>query len=119
IGGASGAFAWSITSGSLPVGLSMSPSTTSTVNISGTPTTVATSDFTIQVVDSASNKASQALGIVVSQPPPLTILTQSLPNGTVNSPYSASLQATGGTPPYKWSITSGTLPVGLALTSAG
>jgi hypothetical protein len=37
----------------------------------------------------------------------------------VNTPYSASLQATGGIEPYKWSITSGTLPVGLAFTSAG
>jgi hypothetical protein len=119
IGGASGTFTWSITSGSLPAGLSMSPSTTSTVTISGTPTTVGTSDFTIQVVDSASNTASQALAIAVSKPAPLTILTSSLPSGTVNSPYSASLQATGGIEPYTWSITSGTLPVGLAFTPAG
>src|SRR5208337_1521712 len=119
IGGASGTFTWSITSGTLPAGLSMSPSTTSTVTISGTPTTVGTSDFTIQVVDSASNTASQALGIVVSKPGPLTIETQSLPPGTVNTPYNASLQATGGIEPYTWTITSGTLPVGLAMNSAG
>jgi len=119
IGGASGVFSWSITSGVLPPGLTMSPSTTSTVTISGTPTTVGSSDFTIEVEDSASDTASQALGIVVSKPGPLTILTQSLPAGTVNTAYSASLQATGGIEPYKWTITSGTLPVGLALASNG
>jgi len=120
IGGASGTFTWSITSGTLPAGLTMSPSTTSTVTISGTPTTVGTSDFTIEVEDSASNTATQALGIVVSKPGPLTILTGSpLPDGTVNTPYNESLQATGGIEPYKWSITSGTLPVGLALSSNG
>src|SRR5208337_4307486 len=119
IGGASGTFTWSITSGSLPAGLTMASSTTSTVTISGTPTTAGTSDFTIQVVNSASNKASQALGIVVSKPGPLTIETQSLPPGTVNTPYNASLQATGGIEPYTWTITSGTLPVGLAMNSAG
>lgn len=119
IGGASGAFAWSITSGALPNGLTMAPSTTSTVTISGTPTAVGTSQFTIQVVDSASDTSSEALGIVVSKPEPLTILTNSLPNGTVNSPYSANLEANGGTLPYKWAIISGSLPVGLSLTSAG
>jgi len=120
IGGAAGTFTWSITSGTLPAGLTMSPSTTSTVTISGTPTTVGTSDFTIEVEDSASNTATQALGIVVSKPGPLTILTGSpLPDGTVNTPYNESLQATGGIEPYTWTITSGTLPVGLAMSSNG
>jgi len=120
IGGASGTFTWSITSGTLPPGLTMSPSTTSTVTISGTPTTAGTSDFTMEVVDSASNTASQALGIVVSKPGPLTILTGSpLPDGTVNIAYNDSLQATGGIEPYKWTITSGTLPVGLSFASNG
>jgi hypothetical protein len=119
IGGASGTFTWSITSGVLPPGLSLSPSTTSTVTVSGTPTTVGTSDFTIEVEDSASDTASQALGIVVSKPGPLTIQTQSLPAGTVGTPYNQSLQATGGIEPYTWTITSGTLPVGLSFASNG
>jgi hypothetical protein len=50
----------------------------------------------------------------------LQITTSSLPPGTVNSPYSAPLLATGGVRPYSWSVISGSLPNGLALnTSSG
>jgi len=48
---------------------------------------------------------------------PLSITTTSLPAGSVNSPYSATLQATGGTPPYSWSIV-GALPPGLGLNAS-
>ena len=53
-------------------------------------------------------------------PPPaaLTISTSSLPTGQVGVAYSAVLAATGGTPPYTWSLTSGTLPAGLMLNAA-
>jgi hypothetical protein len=55
------------------------------------------------------------------QDPPvahLVISTPSLPNGQVGTTYSATLTATGGTAPYIWSVTVGTLPGGLALNSA-
>jgi hypothetical protein len=51
-------------------------------------------------------------------PPPLTITTSSLPAGQVGVAYSASLNATGGTTPYRWSLTSGTLPAGLSLNAS-
>ena len=35
----------------------------------------------------------------------LTITTSSLPDGTVNQPYSAAVSGSGGLPPYTWSIT--------------
>jgi hypothetical protein len=46
---------------------------------------------------------------------PLQITTTSLPDATIGVPYSATLQAIGGTPPYKWKVFSGTLPAGLTL----
>lgn len=47
--------------------------------------------------------------------PGLTIMTTSLPTGTVGSKYSSVLAAQGGVPPYSWSIDSGALPGGLQL----
>ncbi|MFQ5663937.1 MAG: Ig domain-containing protein [Terriglobia bacterium] len=43
------------------------------------------------------------------------ILTPSLPDGNVRAAYSATLTATGGNPPYTWSLTAGFLPRGLSL----
>ena len=50
-------------------------------------------------------------------PRPLIISTTSLPPGTVNVPYSATLSATGGLPPYTWSVILGSLPSGLTLNA--
>lgn len=51
---------------------------------------------------------------------PLVITTTSpLPVGVVNTPYSDTLMATGGNGSYSWSISSGTLPAGLTLSTAG
>jgi hypothetical protein len=53
-------------------------------------------------------------------PTPLAVTTTTLPNGTVGTAYSQTLVATGGTAPYVWNISSGSLPAGLALnTSTG
>jgi hypothetical protein len=51
----------------------------------------------------------------------LTVTTSSLPGGTVGTAYSQSLQASGGTGPYTWSLAPGStpLPNGLSLSSAG
>ncbi len=50
---------------------------------------------------------------------PLQITTSSLPDATVGVPYSATLAATGGTPPFKWKVVTGSLPAGLTLSSSG
>jgi Putative Ig domain len=42
-----------------------------------------------------------------------------LASATLNNAYNVTLVATGGTKPYAWSIISGNLPSGLALSSAG
>ncbi|PWU01859.1 MAG: hypothetical protein C5B51_21960, partial [Terriglobia bacterium] len=47
----------------------------------------------------------------------ITITTSSLPDGALGAPYSASLSATGGAPPYQWSIEG--LPQGLNADVAG
>ena len=52
------------------------------------------------------------------QAAPLAITTDSLPNGTLNVAYSATLAASGGTLPYTWSISDGALPGGLTLNAS-
>jgi hypothetical protein len=47
--------------------------------------------------------------------PEITITTTAIPEGTTGNPYDESLEVEGGTPPYSWELTAGTLPDGLAL----
>ena len=49
----------------------------------------------------------------------IAISTTSLPGGTVNTAYNQTLAATGGTTPYTWTVSSGSLPAGLSLSPAG
>jgi hypothetical protein len=51
--------------------------------------------------------------------PALQLVTSTLPGGTVSTVYSTTLTATGGTPPYSWSLASGSLPAALTLSSSG
>jgi hypothetical protein len=106
-------YSWTISSGSLPAGLSLNASTGV---ISGTPSQSGSFSFTVKVTDSANNTAQQLLSIVISLP--LSVTSTSLPQGTTSVAYSATLQATGGTTPYSWMISSGSLPGGLSLNSS-
>ncbi len=108
-------YSWSLASGSLPPGLTLNSSTGA---ITGTPTTAGTSNFTAQVTDSAKASATRPLSIIID-PATLTITTTSpLPNGTVGVAYSQTLSATGGSPPYGWSISASSLPAGLSLNQS-
>jgi len=49
----------------------------------------------------------------------VTISTTTLPAATIGAAYSQTLTATGGTTPYTWSVTSGTLASGLTLSTSG
>ena len=52
-------------------------------------------------------------------PPPLQLLTLSLPSGVVGVAYSTTLQANQGAGGYVFSLTNGTLPAGLQFSAAG
>ena len=47
----------------------------------------------------------------------LTVNTTALPNAFLGVSYAAQAEASGGTPPYTWSISAGALPPGLALVA--
>src|SRR5438477_6536771 len=113
--GGTSPYSWSVSSGTLPTGLSLSSAGT----LSGTPTVAGSFPFTVAVKDAASGSASANLSINVVSVPPLQVTSSQLPGGTVGSAYSATLNASGGTSPYSWSLSSGTLPTGLSLSSSG
>jgi len=106
---------WSLASGSLPVGLSLN---TATGAITGTPTALGTSSFTVKAADAGSPQQTQtqALSIVVNAAP-LAITTTSLPNAEIGTVYSANVTSSGGTGSITWSLI-GSLPTGLSLNTA-
>ena len=107
---------WTLTSGTLPTGLSLSAPTGT---ITGTPTVaISSSPLTFKVTDSSKPALTQSTNLTLTvSPAALVISSTSLPNGQVGTAYSATLAATGGTTPYNWTLTSGTLPTGLSLNA--
>ena len=92
--------------------------------LSGTPTNEGTGDFVVDVVDTAGVTAEKRVTLPIKplpQPPPLLAISSNtpLPGGTVGTAYLERLQATGGTPPYTWTITEGALPDRVALGDTG
>jgi hypothetical protein len=110
VSGGSPPYSWSITNNALPDGLTLDPALGI---ISGTPGTAQLFPFDITVTDSSANSATVSLTINVN--PGITIDTISLPDGTTGVAYSQDLTAEGGSPPYSWAVTAGSLPPGLAL----
>lgn len=104
---------WSVVSGALPAGLTLNASTG---QITGTPSGTGTASFTVRATNGAGTD-DQALAITVDAAAP-SITTVALPYAYVDVPYSYQLQATG-TGSITWSVTAGTLPSGLSLSSAG
>lgn len=105
-------YTWSLASGNLPPGLSL----TVAGFIVGTATQLGTFNFTLQVTDSGSPPyvVTQPISFNVT-PTPLTDLGGPLSPAPVNVLYHSQIPASGGTPPYSWSISSGQLPPGIAL----
>ena len=115
-------YTWAVSAGSLPPGLTLN---TSTGAVTGTPTTVGAYPFTARVTDSASpSPATLTRSLSIAVWTALAVTTASLPDGAPTQAYGAAggipatpvaLEATGGTVPYSWSISSGALPPGLVL----
>ena len=114
--GGIGPYTWKIDSGVLPDGVTM----TADGAISGRPTTPGAASFVVSVKDTLGTSSTRSLFIIVAQPPPpLVIQTISLPDTTAERAYTQTLQASGGVPPYIWSIASGSLGTGLNLSATG
>lgn len=122
--------AWSLASGSLPPGVALNPTTGQISGVvpkffpsGSTTSTAGTYTFVVQAKDqtlpTSQTVQSQNLTIAVQAPQTLAVTTTILPSGTTATPYNLPLQASGGIPPYTWTLTSGLLPSGLSLNSNG
>ncbi|UAY74695.1 putative Ig domain-containing protein [Pseudoxanthomonas sp. X-1] len=111
-------YAYTVSAGALPAGLTVNSASGA---LSGTPTVAGNFSFTLTATDSTSGTPGQVtrsytLAIVT---PTLTVVPPTLPPGTAGSAYSQTLSASGGTAPYSYALSSGALPAGLTLSSAG
>lgn len=116
---------WTIVSGSLPPGTQM-PAEFGAGNtiIGGTPTQAGTFTFTVDNVpftDQNATPSQETYSVTVAAAPPPAILLpgsgSTLEAGTVGVGYAQGFFVLGGIAPYTWTVASGTLPPGLALTS--
>lgn len=120
-GGPSTGVVWTVSSGTLPAGLSISSNSDSSGTISGTPTAVGTSNFTVQAAYPGSTSVTQALSITITAvAPSLSMSSPAAVTGTMGQTVAMQFAASGGAPPYTYSLLSGTTPPGLTLnTSTG
>jgi len=107
--GGTGPYAYSISSGALPTGLSIDGSTG---EISGTPTAAGVFSFRVLAVDANDCSGSRAYTISIALCPVITLAPATIPPGVLGVAYSRTITASGGTAPYTYSY-SGTLPPGL------
>jgi len=117
--GGTASYTYTVSSGSLPTGISLNSSTGA---LSGTPTVYGNYNFTITATDSSTGTGpytgSQAYTLSIAAATP-TITTASVANGTVGVSYSQTISASSGNAPYTFSISAGSLPAGLNLSSSG
>ena len=122
-GGTGAGYTWSVIAGSMPANLTLgaqsTPNTTLTAS-DGDYYPAPGRQFTIQVEDSAGNKAHMPYAYISDYgpppppPSPPSIVTTNLPNTVLGSPYLQFVHA-AGTTSYSWSLVMGNLPPGLAL----
>jgi large repetitive protein len=98
---------FTVSSGSLPPGLVLSPNGT----VTGTPTSAGTFPFTVTAFGATLAASINIVGLVPA------FSTTSLPGGTVGQAYFQKTVVTGGFPPYTYTATG--LPPGLSINAIG
>ena len=127
VSGGTQPYAFEVVQGTLPAGIEV----TSLGTVNGVPTEAGDTTFWVKVTDSAGAHVTQAFDAQVGPQPdpyggggpstggPLTFQTESLPAFTVGDFYDFDIQAVGGTQPYQYQLTQGSLPSGVALSPSG
>lgn len=109
-------YTWSLASGVLPAGLSLSSTTGA---ITGTPTSSGTYSITFRVTDSRGATATRALSISVGAAPVAALVINT---STITVKYgqasSTTLSASGGLAPYTWGIVASSVPFGMSFNGS-
>ncbi len=116
--GSPGPYSYVLT-GALPAGVTFSGN-----SLSGTPTAPGSYPITVTATDTVLTGVgapfSVAQNYTLNVPAPVIVVAPAtLPNTTAGQSYSQTLTASGGVAPYTFSVTAGSLPNGLTLSSAG
>ena len=114
VSGGAAAYSWKVSGGSLPKGLSMTPSG-NYLYLTGIPTKAGSYSFTLKVTDKNGSTATKSFSITIAT---MTI-NWSFRNGTEGSSYSDYISVSNGVAPYSWTVSSGSLPNGLAMSPSG
>jgi hypothetical protein len=110
-----------IIAGRLPDGLRLvqpgcaTPAKCPYVAIVGTPTRAQTSTFTVRATDARGQQATGTFTITINPALPLAITPQQWAPVTVGSFSNLWIDGSGGVRPYRWAVTAGQLPPGMAL----
>lgn len=106
---------FSVTSGTLPTGLSLNAATGI---LSGTPTVSngAGTSFVVRATDTFGCSGTITVSLKIC--PVINVNPTTLANGALGAAYSQTVSALGGTGPYVYTVSSGTLPAGLSLNAA-
>lgn len=104
-------YSWTLTQNILPPGLSL---TSSSGLISGTPASTGSFTFNIRVIDAEAQTSNKALSISIGAAP-LQLAAAAPAQAIRGTEFSLQMMASGGAPPYGWSIASGALPAGITL----
>ncbi len=106
-------YAWRLASGALPGGLALDGA-----RLAGTPTSFGAFRFALEVSDAEARTDTTTLGLSLASLDPM-IVTSTLPRARFDRPYEVRFEASGGRPPFDWSLAMGALPDGLGLSADG
>jgi len=106
-------YSWHLVDGVLPGSLDLSEAGL----LAGVVDLPGPVEFTVGVTDGDGRVTNRDLSLTTLWP--LVILTPSLPPGITGANYAFSLTGSGGSDPYTWEVSSGSLPTGLALSTDG
>jgi hypothetical protein len=112
--GGLGGYTFAVTSGALPIGLTLSEDGL----VSGTPTATGVAYFTITATDGEGRTGARAFSIQLN-PTPLVLLPYTLPDATMGTPYVATMSVANGVAPYTFASVPANLPPGLTLSPSG